>query len=249
LSYYQQQITLPSDLEIKDHYSSDYKGFLFEMQVIQQLMIIPHIILDTNPTDYDDWKHLKHKRSYDICVTYCDKSKEFIECKYRKNGGKVYYSWYMDDWAPRDCNRYTTNNVEAISYSNKRDMDSKKRKLSSISETTVAISQKANKIHKKVVGCNQLSSWNNLLSNIINYFQGLSSNISSKISNFKLKVKLKNNSIKKLASVKYGLYKSTVFTKQIGSSDFMNKNPTSRLFSIETLADDGVANNDSLFTL
>jgi hypothetical protein len=201
-------ITLPLDLEIKDCYCSDYKGFLFEMQVIQQLAQIPYTILDTNPTNYEEWKHQKHKRSYDICVTYKDGTKEYIECKYRRGGFRVYNCWYTDDWAPRDCNRYTTNNVEAISYDNKRDIDAKDRELSSISETIVDISKKAVKIHKKLSDCNQLSSWNSLIGNIITDILDISSTIISKSSHFKFRIRLKTSLLKLKSSIGAKLSKS-----------------------------------------
>jgi hypothetical protein len=208
-------ITLPLDLEIKDCYCSDYKGFLFEMQVIQQLAQIPYIILDTNPTNYEGWKHQKHKRSYDISVTYKDGTKEYIECKYRKGGFRVYNCWYSDDWAPRDCNRYTTNNVEAIGYDNKRDIDAKDRVLSSVSETVVDISKKAVKIHKKLSDCNQLSSWNNLIDTIITSILDNSSKIINKLSNSKFRIRLESSLLGLKSSVKAKLAKSHLMITQL----------------------------------
>jgi hypothetical protein len=201
-------VNFPSDLEIKDSDTSDYKGFLHEMQCILALRNIQHVTLSTNPTNYYDWSHQKVKRSYDICVTYEDGSKDYIECKYRKNGYRVFGCWYSEDWAPRDCNIYMTNNTEAINYENKRDIDSKHRKLLSHSEVAIAISKKANRIHKKLLGCNQLSSWNSLRYNIINLIQVITSSIYSKIEASSLKVRLKSSLSDLKSSVKARLSKS-----------------------------------------
>jgi hypothetical protein len=208
VSAFQCQLNYPLDYIIRDYYSGNYKGFLWEMQCRDILLNVPHITLETNPTNYEDWTHQKVKRSYDICVTYEDGSKEYIECKYRADGGKVYSSWYYDDWATRACNRFMTNNTEAINYHNKRDIDNKDRELSSLSETIVAISKKALKIHKKVVGCNQLSSWNCLISNIINDILEFSSKITRKIAEFGFKIRLKNCIFSLESSVKSRFYKS-----------------------------------------
>lgn len=94
-----------------------------------------------------------------------------------------------------------TNNTEAINYDNKRDIDSKHRKLLSHSEAVIAISKKANKIHKKVIGCNQLSSWNSLKYIIINSIQVITSTISSKIEAPNLKIRLKPSLLELKSSI------------------------------------------------
>lgn len=218
---WQRVVSYPSsDTEYTED-TSNFKGFMWEMKCRAKLANIPHIIFEGNPTNYEDWKHEKNKRSYDICITFEDGSKKYYECKFRKEGGKVYPCWVERDWTPRECDVFLTNNTEAIGYDDRRDLEKEGKELSSLEEAFVNITNLAVKIHKKVIGCNQLSSWNSLITYIITRIRARTKEITSKVSILGLKIRLKDSLFKIKSFINARLHRfSYILGNYIGNKKF-----------------------------
>jgi hypothetical protein len=167
----------------------NFKGYWFEIFVCKPMMeTIPNIEYECNPTDYEEWKHQQGNNplGYDGVITLPNGDKIHLEMKFRKEGGKVYHCWFAEDWLPRDADIYVTNNVEAISYWDKRALGSKGEKLLSLSEAVAYI----NGLVYKILHPNQYVYWNSLIIRIITVSRNALSRIDSKFATLKFKTKV-----------------------------------------------------------
>lgn len=112
------------------------KGYKWEMVVGFALKQIPLIEYEGNPTNYHDWLQDHNKSRYDGAVTLPNGEQIIIEMKFR-DCKKVYHSWFMDCWLPREADVFVTNNTNVISYRDKRMLDYQHIKLMSLSEFAV----------------------------------------------------------------------------------------------------------------
>ena len=178
----------PNVLEYKDD-TRNFKGYWFEIMVCKrELASIPNIRYNCNPSAYNDWLQNHSKNSFDAVVTYSNGTSENLEMKSVSDGVKIQSSWFRRDWLTRDAKIIVTNNPTAISYRDKRIAEKLGKKILSVSEAKVYIS---NKIYK-ILHPNQLSSWNSLITNIINNILEFSSKINSKIVKLGFKIRFKN---------------------------------------------------------
>jgi hypothetical protein len=157
---------------------------------------ISNLAYQGNPTQWTEWKSLQANNpiGYDAMVTLPNGKKISLELKYRTEGGKVYHSWFAEDWLPRDADIYVTNNVEAISYNDRRILEAAGKKLMSLSEAVVYLSE----LIRNILYPNQLSNWNCSLKRIIIGIKTRITNYSSKSTNTEhgIKNKLKNSILK-----------------------------------------------------
>jgi hypothetical protein len=197
----------------ESNYSDDtrnFKGYWFEIMVCKpKFEAIPSTKYECNPSSYEYWKHLQGNNpiGYDAVITLPNGKQLRLEFKFRAEGGIVYHNWFMRDWLPRDADIYVTNNVEAISYNDKRELETKGKKLMSLSEAVVYISR----LVHNILHPNQYVYWNSLITNIISKICSRTIKITSKMINLKLKIKLKISLFSFVASVKSGLSISAEF--------------------------------------
>ena len=73
------------------------------MKVRSELLTIPNVKFEGNPTDWNLWNSVQGNNSigYDGIVTLPNGNTITIEMKYRQEGCKVYHSWFAEDWEPR----------------------------------------------------------------------------------------------------------------------------------------------------
>jgi len=121
---------------ISDTDTRNSKGYKFEMNGGQDISEIPSIKYEGNPTNYGDWLHEHNKNKYDGIITLPNGKTKTLEFKYRACK-KVYHSWFVECWLPRDADIFVTNNTQVISYSDKRLLDAKHQKVMSPSEVEV----------------------------------------------------------------------------------------------------------------
>ena len=118
--------------------TSNFKGYRWEMFVRDAVTEIASIEYEGNPTNYYEWLHEHNKNPYDGIVTLPDGSKIQIEMKYR-DVPKIYHSWFIDCWFPREADVIITNNTNVISYEDKKALEAQHKKLMSLSEFIVYI--------------------------------------------------------------------------------------------------------------
>lgn len=204
-------VSCPSNLEVSSVKTVDgkledtrnFKGYWFEMKCKPIMEAVPHIKYECNPTCYEDWKHQQANNplGYDGVITLPNGDKVHLEMKYRQDGEKVYHNWFDRDWLPRDADIYVTNNVEAISYRDKRNLDSKSKKLMYPSEAVAYI---RGLVHK-ILHPNQYVYWNSLITKIITVTRTLFFEITSKFVVLRRKRRLKEGLFGDAMSVGAGI--------------------------------------------
>lgn len=215
---------LENNTEDNKEDTRNFKGFSYEiLTALPQMTKIPGIQYQHNPNNYYDWLSENQKNKHDGIVTLPNGETITLEFK-RRDCQKVYHSWFMDCWYPRESDWIVTNNVECISYNDRVLLESKGVRLFSLSEALVEIGR----LVRNILHPRKYLYFNRLISNIINNILELTSSISRRISNFNLKVRLKDSCFKKLAFVKSRFSKShlienrkdTVKKHHLGISQF-----------------------------
>jgi len=177
----------------------NFKGYYFEIFECKPMIdAIPNIKYECNPTNYEDWKRQHWKNPYDAVVTLPNGDKIHLEMKFRADGEKVYHNWFNRDWLTRDADIYVTNNVEAIGYWDKRTLNSKGKKLLSLSEAAAYISG----LMYRILHPNQYVYWNSLITKIITIIRALFSEITSEFNVLRVKVRLKGGLLGDKTSVR-----------------------------------------------
>jgi hypothetical protein len=210
----------PEDVED----TRNFKGYWFETFVCKpQFEGIPNILYECNPSSYEDWKHQQGNNplGYDGVVALPNGEKILLEMKYRKDGGKVYHNWFARDWLTRDADIYVTNNVAAISYWDKRTLDSKRKKLMSPSEAVAYITR----LVHRILHPNQYRYWNRLVTKLITITRTFFSRISVKNVDFRLNLRLENGLFKIVKSITPRLLapQATIFNDR-NKSDWSSRN-------------------------
>jgi hypothetical protein len=183
----QSDYTSQPNVEYKDD-TPNFKGWWYEiMDCKPQLNAIPNISYEGNPSNYEDWKSDNQKSKYDGVVTLPNGEIITLEFK-RRDCPKVYHSWFMQCWLPREADWIITNNTQCISYKDRRLLEAEDKKLFSLSEAIVEIGR----LVENILHPRKYLYFNSLLLNFINYIFEFSSKISSKIIKLGFKIRFKN---------------------------------------------------------
>jgi len=108
------------------------KGFWYEM-LVQSLLDVNDAQYTGNSALYHDWEASQVK-GYDISLSLSslDGKVKRVECKFLL--GPIYHSWFVRDWLSRDADIYVTNDVYAVPYACRRELQKKGKKLLSTTE-------------------------------------------------------------------------------------------------------------------
>lgn len=165
----------------------NFKGYIWEMNCKEWILKIPHILYEGNPADYYEWKNEHNKNAYDGIVTLPNGAKIFLEMKFR-NVDKIYHSWFIKDWLPREANIIVTNKPSVVEYSDKRTLDKRGVKLMSPSEAKVYIGR----LVRNILHPSKYLYLNSLIHSLINIIKNLVARISSKLTSLGVKTRIKN---------------------------------------------------------
>jgi len=175
-------------LRLNKENTANFKGYYFEIEVVKPIIeAIPNIKYECNPTNYNDWKQNHNRNSYDGVVTLPDGKKIHLEMKLRM-GNRVYHSWFLENWLPREGDIIVTNNPSVISYQDKRSLDKKGVKLMSLSETEVYLG----KIVRNILHPGKYLYLNSPLQSIFFNIKRLLTGIFMDLSMLRVKTRIKN---------------------------------------------------------
>ena len=175
---------LPLQLFLRED-TPNFKGYRWEMFVRDAVTEIPSIKYEGNPINYYEWLHEHNKTPYDGIVTLPNGSKIHLEMKYREVD-KVYHSWFIKDWLPREADFIITNNTDVISYADKRALEAQHKKLMELSEVIVYLG----KIIRNILHPSKYLYFNCVLTSLIRVITRLFSNSLDCIKQFFNRLKL-----------------------------------------------------------
>jgi hypothetical protein len=184
---FQSTFTSQPNVSVYKDDTRNFKGYWFEIHDSKpKIEAIPNISYQSNPSNYEDWKSENQKNKYDGIVTL--PSGEIITLEFkRRDCPKVYHSWFMQCWYPREADWIITNNTQCISYSDRRLLEAKGKKILSLSEAIVEIGR----LVENILHPRKYLYFNSLITNIFNNILELTRIITSKIRKFEFKIRLK----------------------------------------------------------